>query len=200
MTTIIAVRKKGRTCIVSDSLTVYGERRKEARDSLIVCTSKLLRFENIVVGFTGDSAWRHVFLDFLRVQKQCLGKLTIEDLITSFQKLWSSCRSEYLISSSQSEYDYYFSCCRIIVTTSKGLFVITIDGKVSKNENLAAIGGGYPFAYGASRAIEDLSDDPFEIAMAGIRAAAAWDPDTSAPFFGWNISETGKLSEFTILK
>ena len=199
MTTIVAVRKKGRTCIVSDSLTVYGG-RKEVSGRLIVPSQKLLFWENAIIGFSGDSAWSHVFLDFLRSQKKGALPVTSQEILASFSTLWRSFRSTYFLKSSYDEDDHFSSICRIVIATQKELFKLTVEGAVIGNENVVAIGGGYPFAYGAVRAIDSCHENPYEIAMAGVRAASAWDPDTSGPFSGWHISEAGEFAEFTMAK
>lgn len=195
MTTIVAVRKKGRTCIVSDSLTVYGT-RKEASGHLLVPSQKLIFWENTVIGFSGDSAWRHVFLNFLNSQKKKTRLVTCTEILSSFSRLWRSFRPTYFLNSTYDEDDHFFSICRIVVAAPEGIFKLTVEGSIVSNENIVAIGGGDLFAYGAARAVDSYNDDAFKIAMAGIKAASVWDPNTSSPFFGWHISEDGKFAGF----
>ena len=73
------------------------------------------------------------------------------------------------------------------------------SGCAIENKNIVAIGGGALFSYGAMKALDGLTEDPGEIAMVGIKAAAAWDPNASGPFSGWDISAIGEFSEFATL-
>ena len=195
MTTIVAVRKHGRTCVVSDSLTVYGN-RKEAGTNLIADSSKLFFWENAIIGFAGSATWKHVFLDFLRSQKKLFHPFTHEVLLSSFSTLWRSFRSAYSLESSFNENSYYSPDCRVVVATQENMYELTLHGVLISNKNMLAIGGGFPFAYGAMRALDCSSLNSSDVAMASIRAAAAWDPTTSGPFSGWLISERGEFNEF----
>ena len=172
MTTIVAVKKHGRTCIVSDSQTTYGA-RKETRENLIVNSSKLFFWENAIIGFSGSSTWKHAFLDFLHLQKtpaqRIKGSLQLlpsspETVLSSFSKLWRSFRSHYLLTPVSDKNSQYFSCCRILVATRQNIFKLTIEGGVVCNENMAAIGSGLPFAYGAMRAVDGFIESPLELA------------------------------------
>jgi hypothetical protein len=53
------------------------------------------------------------------------------------------------------------------------------------------------YAYGAMQAENLYTNDPRKIVLAGIRAAAKWDPSTKGPFFGWEITAEGVFREFS---
>jgi len=196
MTTIVAVRKRGRTCIVSDTLVTYRERRKEASGHLIVPASKLVVCNKMVVGCTGSVSLNHFIPEFLRSSQDILKTGNSRSLQCLFSMFWSELKQKYNTAQIPEDRFTSFSRCQIVLALPDRLFEVTAEGCVIENKGVVAIGGGHPFAHGAMKALEDL-DSPTEIAMAGIRAAAAWDPNTSGPFSGWNISETGKCSEFS---
>lgn len=200
MTTIVAVRKNGRTCIVSDSLVTYGERRKEAYEKLLPPTSKLLRCDNAILGFSGASAWEHCLKEFVVSSKVDVGSCSPEILRTMFSNFLESLRYDYSFASIPDERFTSFSKCQIVIARSDYLFEVTVEGCVIENKNIIAIGNGRPFSCGAIKALDPFIQAPEELAIAGIRAAAVWDPKTLGPFYGWHVSDEGEWAEFFLPK
>ncbi len=199
MTTIVAVRKHGRTCIVSDSLVTFGKRRKEASGHLIPPTSKLFFYKNEVIGYAGSLALDCFMIEFLKSSATVIGSSDSQAIQAVFSMFWSELKRKYDIAQISHDRFTSFSCCQIVLALPDSLFEITVEGCAIENKNIVAIGGGAPFSYGAMMALDGLTEDPGEIAMAGIKAAAAWDPNTSGPFSGWDISAIGEFSEFATL-
>jgi ATP-dependent protease HslVU (ClpYQ) peptidase subunit len=196
MTTVVAVRRRGRTCVVADSLTTYGARRKESYETLAVPSSKLFVIENLVIGTSGDAAWGLVVRNFLAHRQQGQTLSTPRKIVEALFDLFCSCKDTYFIDSKRREPFSPGIFPQILVATVREIFEVTPERSVIENRDVVAIGGGLPFAYGAIKALDRHTDDARALAMAGVRAAAAWDPDTSGPFHGWNITEQGKAEEF----
>lgn len=196
MTTIVAVRKNQRTCIVSDSLVTYGERRKEAYEKLLAPAPKLLRINNAVIGFSGANVWEHCLEKFIVSSKAGIDSCQPLVLRSLFSNFLERLKERWSFSSISGERFTSFSECQIVIARPDSLFEVTIEGCVIENKNIIAIGNGRPFAYGAIQALNPFIEDSAKLAMAGMGAAAAWDPSTSGPFFGWHISESGKFTEF----
>lgn len=200
MTTIVAVRKNGRTCIVSDSLVTYGARRKEASETLLEPTSKLLLCKNAIVGFSGSSSWEHCLKQFIGSSKIDLGSCTSEVLRRTFSNFLEWLRSTWAFASTYESRFTSFSECQIVIARRDCLFEVAIEGCVIENRDVVVIGNGRPFAYGAIKALDPSIEASEELAIAGIRAAAAWDPNTLGPFYGWLISETATFTELGLPK
>ena len=196
MTTIVAIRKNGSTCIVSDSLVTYGKRRKESYGELLVPTPKLSLCKNAIVGFSGSVAWDHGIKEILSSSEYDIGSCSPYILQKLFSDFWQLFLNKYEIAQVSKERFTSFSKCQMVIARPDSLFEITVEGCVIENKDSIVIGNGAPFSYGAIKALEPLMQDSLELAMAGIKAAAAWDPNTLGPFCGWHISERGEFSEF----
>jgi ATP-dependent protease HslVU (ClpYQ) peptidase subunit len=197
MTTIVAVRRNGQTCVVADSLVTYGNRRKESYGHLLVPSAKLLLCNGAIVGFPGSVAWDQCLKEFFRLLGHDIGTCNLNAVQKLFSNFWQSFKEGVEIAQIPDERFTSFSSCQIIVARHDCIFEITAEGCVIENKNVVVVGNGVPFSHGAIRALEPFTQDPFELAMAGVRAAAAWDPNTSGPFLGWSISKTGEFAEFS---
>jgi ATP-dependent protease HslVU (ClpYQ) peptidase subunit len=235
MTTIVAVRKNDRTCIVSDSLVTYGGRRKEVYEKLLSPVSKLFRCDDAVIGFSGANEWEYCLAKFIVSSKIKIGSCRPEVLRAAFSNFMNFLKRTWPFVTISQERFTSFSPCQMVIARPDYLFEVTVEGCLIENKSVIAIGDGRPFAYGAIRALELISENPFhfedvhyletnadraesrdlshsrklaldsctqnagELAVAGVRAAASWDPYTLGPFYGWNISERGDFDEFFVV-
>jgi ATP-dependent protease HslVU (ClpYQ) peptidase subunit len=198
MTTIIAVRENGekaRVCIVADSLLVKGGRKEIGGGSFIFSCPKLFVCGDSIVGLSGAVVWNHAIKNLLANRFNGKSLKDPDSLVDDLFDLPFLAHSLY--SSTVKQKKLLFELPSTIVANVHGIFEIMDSGRVVKCRNIGIVGTGRQYAHGAIKAENLYSKDLRKIALAGIRAAAKWDPYTKGPFLGWEIAADGIFQEFS---
>ena len=157
-TTIVAVRKNNKVCVVGDGQVTLGQTIMKGS------ARKVRRLapggEEVVVGFAGSTADAFTLLERLETKLESNpGQLTRAAI--ELAKDWRT--DKYLRNLE----------AMLIVTDGEQLLIITGAGDVLEPEyNIAAVGSGGNYALAAARALYDKLDDPTEIAEKSLKIAA----------------------------
>ena len=198
MTTIIAVREnkeKGGVCIVADSLRVLRGRKELGGGRFTSSYPKLFVCGDSIVGASGSSTWNHAMKNLVANQLNGKSLKDPDSLVDNLFDLPFLARSLY--SPTSKEKKLLFEIPSTIVANVHGIFEIMDSGKVVRYRSVGVVGSGREYTYGAMKAENLYTCDLRKVALAGIRAAAKWDPGTKGPFFGWEISAEGVFREFS---
>ena len=157
-TTIVAVRKNKKVCIVGDGQVSLGQTIMKGS------ARKVRRLspggEEAVVGFAGSTADAFTLLERLEIKLESNpGQLTRAEI--ELAKDWRT--DKYLRNLE----------AMLIVSDGEQLLIITGAGDVLEPENnIAAVGSGGNYALAAARALYDSVDDATEIAQKALTIAA----------------------------
>ena len=157
-TTIVAVRKNSKVCIVGDGQVTLGQ-------TILKGSARKVRRlspggEEVIVGFAGSTADAFTLLERLEEKLESNpGQLTRSAI--ALAKDWRT--DKYLRNLE----------AMLIVTDGTQLLIITGAGDVLEPENnIAAVGSGGNYALAAARGLYDNLDDAQEIAQKALKIAA----------------------------
>lgn len=188
MTTILAVKKKNKLCIASDSLSVFGSRKEESGKHTHA-EEKFFQLGKNIIGVAGHHAWDLILKTAFSKAKEIPEWQSPQEIFDFFTAAHQTFRSEYFLTPpSLSFFPFESSELQMLVVNSFGIFEMEYSRVVRQYARFSAIGTGEDYALGAMSAIYDLVDDAEQIAKIGIEAAAEFDLKTGAPFFFRSLS------------
>ena len=176
MTTIIAVKRAGRICIGSDSLTVFGQRKE--LPPYVDQPCKLMKISDVFMGISGHTSWDLVIEKYCQEYPPVLK--TFSDIEAWSRKFYSNLESHF----------YANTFDTILIVGQIGIFEIDYRRNVREFSDFAAIGSGEAYALGVIEALyEDTSLSLDEIVLKSLEISAKFDLKTEAPFKIINVGD-----------
>ena len=180
MSTIVVVRKNGRVAIGADTLAKDGYTMQRA--SLVANHSKITRFEDSWIAYTGSGAWGTVLSSYFRKPKHVVRFDSVESIFETINRMHPVLKSHYGMNPNNGENNQFeTSRLSLLIANPHGCFGVYGDRSVTEFSTYYSFGAGYRLALGALHVAYPRSDDPEEIARLGIEAAAEFDEDTALP-------------------
>jgi len=173
---VITIARKGGLCsMAADTTSTTGSRRVSA--GLKANPSKILRFQDNLLGFVGYSAHQVVFEDLLRRHASKLDFSGRDRLFGTALKIHDLLTDHYHLRTSDSDRDQPYDSSQLVfaVANPHGIFVIDSYREVFEYSEYWAIGSGASYALGAMRVLYDQDSSNAEfIAREGAITGAAF--------------------------
>lgn len=181
MSVVVAVTKRGRTCMAADTLYLTGP-QKDYSDNL-VGRSKIRRFGSNLIGLAGWSVYQNIFAHYLAKQRG--GPLKSEEMIFEFfLKFWKTLRARYPFVREQREgADSPFGDLdsSFLLANRHGIFDVHGNLTVWRHREFCAIGSGSQYAYGALHALSPSINSARELAEQAVLTAIRYDDGCGGP-------------------
>jgi ATP-dependent HslUV protease, peptidase subunit HslV len=180
MSTIVVVRKGPRAVIASDSLTTQGSIKISAAYKRN--HSKIHRFQDSYVAFTGWSAFHNVFESIMDKYPGELDFRSRRHVFETFLKLHPRLKEHFFVETKEKD-DQALESSQwdCLILSPGGVFDVSSNRTVSEYDRFWADGSGIRFALGAMHAVYDRYKDPESIARAGVEAACEFDDGSGGP-------------------
>ncbi len=173
MSIVVAVRKRGRTCMASDSQNNFGSNHVPGDNSRI---SKVRRVGDALLGTTGWGIYENILDDLLGSGSE--PKLDSRQRVFEFfLGLWKALHERYPFVNDQFEKDdspFGNLDASFLVATSAAIYYVASDLSVTPLEKYFAIGSGADFALGAVYNLYDQELTAEEIAVRCVETAGAF--------------------------
>ncbi len=180
MSTVIVVKKSGKTVIAADTMSAYGDTKVTAK--YMNGRSKIHKCGASYVGVVGSAANNNVLASIIDKYERRLSFKSTKDIFNTYLKLHPILKAEYYINVTEGEHDEYESSqIDALIANAHGIFGMYSWREVYEYERFWAIGSGSEYALGAMYVAYDKTDDPEEIAMLGLKAACEFDSGSGLP-------------------
>ncbi|MCB9906656.1 MAG: hypothetical protein H6830_02975 [Planctomycetes bacterium] len=181
MTTVIVVKKAGRAVICADTLASYGGARET--DSYIENSHKIVRVGDAYLAPTGPASMQLILTSYFQdpeVPRDFSGTLAIFETVRAMHKVL---KEEYSLNPKEDADDPFESSqSEMLVCSPAGIFGVYPLRSVQEYKRFYAFGSGAEYAMGAMQAVFSYLDNPEDIAIAGVEAAATFDEASGLPY------------------
>ncbi|MCH8853531.1 MAG: hypothetical protein IID41_12900 [Planctomycetes bacterium] len=174
MSVIVAVTKKLRSVVATDSLSCFGNHGDTSGN---IEPKSMRRVGSALIGCTGWALYDTILEDYLS-----RGELPVLDdrmsIFKFFVGFWKVLREDYSFVEDQCNKDddpFVDLDSSFLVLNRNGIFGISRNMDVSHYKKYHAIGCACDYAYGALYSLYDGEADPQEIAEGAVRAAISFD-------------------------
>jgi ATP-dependent protease HslVU (ClpYQ) peptidase subunit len=173
MSIVVAVRKRGRTCMASDSQNNFGANHVPADNGRVV---KVRQVGDSLLGTTGWGIYENILDDMLRsgTEPQLDSR---ERVFEFFLGLWKALHERYPFVNDQLEKDespFGNVDASFLVASPSAIFYVASDLSVTPLEKYFAIGSGADFALGALYNLYAQELSALEIAVRCVETASAF--------------------------
>lgn len=180
MSTIVVVKKSGKTTIAADTISTYGDTKVPAK--YLNGRSKIQKCGNSYIGVVGSAANNNVLASIIDKYGGRLSFRGVKEIFETYRKLHPILKDEYYVNVSEGDHDEYESSqIDGLIANPYGIFGIYTWREVFEYERFWAIGSGSEFALGAMYSAYDQVDDAAEIARIGIEASCEFDSGSGLP-------------------
>ena len=184
---VVAVKKKNRICIASDTMTISGGSRKEASEH-ILNPEKIVLWGKSYIGVASQPIWILTLRNYIQKQKKKPLLKSREEIFSELIALHSVLKDEYYLNASNDAGDCFESSgFESLIINSYGIFKTYDLRSVQQFIHFAAIGSGAEYALGAMHVLYDRLETAEEIAKAAITASAAFDDSSSLPLISYTV-------------
>ena len=181
MSTIVVVKKSGKTAIAADTISTYSDTKVPAK--YVNGRSKIQKCGSSYIGVTGSAAHNNVLASIIDKHGPRLSFRSVKEIFETYRKLHPILKDEYYINVSEGDHDEYESSqIDGLIANPYGIFGIYTWREVYEYERFWAIGSGWQFAMGAMYAAYDEVEDVEEIARIGIEASCEFDTGSGLPY------------------
>jgi ATP-dependent HslUV protease, peptidase subunit HslV len=180
MSTIVVVRKAGFACIACDTLATIGALKQKAHYS--EAPDKIFRFRDTYIGTVGYAVHNAVLQSYFSRYPDNVKLDTPAEIFETWRQMHRTLREEYHMNP-RAETDDAYETTRMsaLLASPRGIFGVTPSRDVEAFPRFWAIGSGAAFAVGAMFTLYERSDDPEELARAGVAAGAEFDDGSELP-------------------
>lgn len=180
MTTIVVVRKGDKAVVGADTLGTYGDQLESA--TYIKNASKLIEVEDTWMAVTGHAAFDAVLRNIFAQDSFQKSFRSVNDILTTSLEIHKLLKDYYFLRPDEEEDDSFESSrMHMLLANPHGIFGVCAKRTVFEYTKFYAFGSGEQYALGAMHAVYDTTDDPEQIARAGLEAAITFDSGTGAP-------------------
>jgi ATP-dependent HslUV protease, peptidase subunit HslV len=187
MSTIVVVKKEGRTTIAADTLTTWGSAKESAE--YVVNHQKILQVGGSYVAVSGPTSAKLAINDYLAGQSD-VDLTNVDAIFQTWLKLHVALKDRYFLNSIENRNDAFESTrIDVLIANSHGIFGVEAHRAVQQFSKFYAYGTGWQLALGAMYAAYSQPERSAEdIAVCGIKAAAEFDVDTGLPATFYTLS------------
>ncbi len=181
MSIIVAVAKRGKIAVATDTLYLTGPHKDYSAD--LVDRSKVRRAGSSLIGMTGWSLYQNIFDHYL-ANRRVPPLKTTEVIFDFFLKFWRTLKERYPFVKEQREgADSPFSDldASFLVANRYGIFDVHGNMTVWQHKRYCAIGSGSPYAYGALHTLYDGGGGVSGMARRAVEAAVQFDDGCGGP-------------------
>jgi ATP-dependent HslUV protease subunit HslV len=167
MTVAVAVRKKGKTVLVADSLVNFAGQRFPARDARL---HKIHRIGDSLIAWAGWSLYAEMLTAHLAASDSLPRLRSEADVFSFFVSFWRAMQANYtFVQSSTPQEGHPFANLEstFLLVNESGIYRVAGDMDVTQFQQYSAIGSGSYYALGALRV---LYDQPLSAEQIGRRA------------------------------
>jgi ATP-dependent HslUV protease, peptidase subunit HslV len=180
MSTIVVVKKAGKTVIAADSMSSYGDTKVTAK--YITGRKKIHQCGNSFIGVVGSAAHNNVVCSIAHKYHDQISFNSVQQIFESYLKLHPILKEEYFINVTEGDRDTYESSqIDALIANPYGIFGMYSWREVYEYERFWAIGSGAEFALGSMYATYDLMDEPEDIARLAIETSCEFDSRSGTP-------------------
>lgn len=180
MSIIVVVRKNGRAVIAADS--AQSDDDLVLRSEYVRNFTKLLKSGDTWLGLAGWSAAQDIVESALARDDLELDFSSRRAIFESSRKLHELMKNEYFIDTQEEkEQPVESSQVSALLANRNGIFELESYRSVAEYERYWALGSGKKLALGAMHALYKTEADAETIALAGLRAACAFDDGCALP-------------------
>lgn len=173
MTTIVVARNKDQTVLGADSLLTQGEVLLTDKYNL---SRKVLLIGNSVIGLAGSAAHYMALAEALKsLGDECRlhGRAAI---FQTFTKLHKVLKDDFFLNpQKQADAPYEGNHISAMIANSSGIFGVYAHREILEFDRFWANGTGRGYALGAMYNAYQQSDNPVEVARAGLAAGSEFD-------------------------
>lgn len=194
MTIITAVRKNNEIAIACDTLVTRNGGTIKTLSEYQVDDSKLLKYGDSILGFTGSWAIKQIFTDLIASSEpRSLNSSSkiFHWLLNNQAKL----KSDYFIKTdngNDKRQPTESQWLNALLVNPSGIYVITAYREVSEFSKFWAIGSGNRFALGALEVLYEQPLSASEIAKKAALVATKFSPECSEPVIVASLSENNE--------
>ncbi len=180
MSIIVAVKKAGKVVIATDTLYSFGNMK--VSPTYISKRSKIHRFGDSYIGFTGASATDNVFQHLIKKHKKLLSFDNEEMIFNTLLDIHPILKNEYFLNTDDdNDTTYEPSKINALIANPNGIFGIYERREVYEFEKFWAIGSGEEYALGSLFSTYDVIEKPEEIAGLAVKASCEFDDGCELP-------------------
>lgn len=181
MGVVLAIKKKGEICIVSDSMTISGGSRKQNAEHIINC-EKIIQWGSSYIGLASHPAWPLVLQSYISQVKHKAALNSRDKIFYELLKMHQVLKEKYHLSSCGDEGDSFESIgFESLIINAWGIFKTYELRSVQQFIRFAAVGSGAQYALGALHALYDRCDSAEEIAREALHAVVEFEDSSGLP-------------------
>ncbi len=179
MSTIVVVKKNGRSCIAADTQVTWGGTKLSAH--YIADQTKIVQVGDTFLGITGSSTHQHVIEHYFGRCESYSFK-NPREIFDTWREFHKAMKSDYFLNAGDDkEMPYENSHMHVLLANPYGIFGVYALRSVDEYIKFWSFGSGSEFALGALHGAYDRFDNVEDIARVAIEAAAEFDNATSLP-------------------
>jgi ATP-dependent protease HslVU (ClpYQ) peptidase subunit len=193
MSIVVAVKKKGRMYVASDSLSVFGAHCED--QSNIVNNQKIMEIGSALLGYAGWGLYGNIFGHYLASRKSTPRLGTERQIFAFFLQFIHSLKEQYNLVNDQagSEKDPFSDMdSSFLVANRNGIFGVSSNLSVCQYRNFHAIGSGCDYAFGVLHALYDGETTAREIARIAVEAAVRFDSSCGGDIVIKQVKQKGR--------
>jgi len=192
MTTIVAVKKAGSTCIAADTMARYGSCKESA--DLIANSDKLVHVDDTVLAPAGPASANLVLRSYFADPERPRDFSSLQAVFETMRSLQAGLKEDYFLNPREDESDPFDSIqMEILIASPAGIFGVYPLRSIQEYTKYYAFGSGSEYALGSLYTNYDRLASAQEIAKAAIEAAATFDDSTGLPL---TLAAVGQSSLF----
>jgi ATP-dependent protease HslVU (ClpYQ) peptidase subunit len=152
MTVAVAVRKKGRTVLLADSLVHFGGQRFPARNTKL---NKIHRIGDSLIAWAGWSLYAEMLTAHLAASDSLPRLKSEADVFSFFVQFWRAMQANYTFVQSSPQEGHPFANLEstFLLANDSGIYRVAGDMDVTQFQQYSAIGSGSHYALGALRVL-----------------------------------------------
>ncbi len=173
MTTIVVARNKNQIVLGADSLLTQGDALLTDKYNL---SRKILLVGNSAIGLAGSAAHYMALTEALKsLGEECQlnGRASIFQTFTKLHKILKE--DFFLNPQKQADAPYEGNHISAMIANSSGIFGVYAHREILEFDRFWANGTGRAYALGAMYTAHQQSDNPIEVARAGLAAGSEFD-------------------------
>lgn len=180
MSIVVVVKKSGTAVIAAD--TLYGFGSTNLSQKYISKESKILRFEDSLIGTVGAPAHDVVLRDLFETKRTQIALNSKQEIFETYLRMHKILKEDYFLNTDEEENkEYESSQIAGLIANQYGIFGMYTLREVFEFDRFWAIGSGTEFALGAMFAVYETLADAAAIAEIGIKAACEFNDACGLP-------------------
>lgn len=184
---ILAVKKKDKVCIASDSMVISGAGRKNSFEH-IAHPEKVIKWDDSYIGIAGHPSWLNIIRDYIAKRRKKALLQNPDQIFKELLQLHKTLKEEYCLNTgTDAESAFESSGLTSIIVNRKGIFKTYEYRSIQEFNQYTAIGSASQYALGALYTLYDRYSTAEDITKAALETAVTFDDSSSLPGFFYTI-------------